>query len=202
MKLYFAPGSCSQASHIALYESGLPFETEKLIPSTMKTESGTDFMEINPKGYVPTLKMDDGNILTEGAVILQYIADQNPGSGLAPKAGTLERYRLQEWLNYIATEIHKSYGPLFNKALPEEAKINGLNVLTKRLSLVETQLSKTPYLMGDRFTICDAYLFVVLNWSERVGFDLNQFPKIQVYLAQIATRASVLAALRAEGLMQ
>jgi glutathione S-transferase len=202
MNLYFAPGSCSQASHIALHESGLPFETEKLIPSTMKTESGADFMEINPKGYVPTLKMDDGNILTEGAVILQYIADQNPGSGLAPKAGTLERYRLQEWLNYIATEIHKSYGPLFNKALPDEAKINGRNVLTKRLSLVETRLSKTPYLMGDSFTVCDAYLFVVLNWSDRVGFDLNQFPKIKEYLARIATRPSVLAALRAEGLIQ
>ena len=192
MKLYFAPGSCSQASHIALHESGLTFETEQLIPATMKTESGADFMQINPKGYVPTLIMDDGNILTEGAVILQYIADQNPASDLAPKAGTLERYRLQEWLNYIATEIHKSYSPLFNKALSDEARITGRNLLTKRLSLVETQLTKTPYLMGDRFAVCDAYLFVVLNWSEWVGFDLKQFPKINEYLARIATRPSVL----------
>ncbi len=202
MKLYFAPGSCSQASHIALHESGLSFETEKLIPSTMKTESGADFLEINPKGYVPTLKMDDGNILTEGAVILQFIADQNPGSGLAPKAGTLERYRLQEWLNYIATEIHKSYSPMFNKAFPEEVKTNFRNQLTRRLGLVETQLSKTQYLMGDKFTVCDAYLFVVLNWSAGVGFDLSQFPKITDYLARIVARPSVFAARRAEGFIK
>jgi glutathione S-transferase len=202
MKLYFASGSCSQASHIVLHESGLPFETEKLIPSTMKTESGVDFVEINPKGYVPTLKMDDGNILTEGAVILQYIADQNPGSGLAPKAGTLERYRLQEWLNYIATEIHKAYSPLFNKAFPDEVKTSFRNQLTRRLGLVETQLSKTQYLIGNTFTVCDAYLFVVLGWSSRVGFDLNQFPKITEYISRIKTRPSVIAALRAEGLTQ
>jgi glutathione S-transferase len=202
MKLYFASGSCSQASHIALHESGLPFETEKLIPSTMKTESGADFVEINPKGYVPTLRMDDGNILTEGAVILQYIADQNPGSGLAPKAGTLERYRLQEWLNYIATEIHKSYSPLFSKGNSEEVKTNAFNQLTRRLGLVETQLSKTQYLLGDKFTICDAYLFVVLGWSGPVGFDLTQFPKITDYISRIKARPSVIATLKAEGLMQ
>ena len=148
------------------------------------------------------LKMDDGNILTEGAVILQFIADQNPASGLAPKAGTLERYRLQEWLNYIATEIHKSYSPLFNKATSEEVKTNAHKLLKRRLGLVETQLSKTQYLMGDGFTVCDAYLFVVLNWSARVGFDLSQFPKITDYLARIAARPSVIDTLRAEGFIK
>ncbi|MGA8147010.1 MAG: glutathione transferase GstA [Gallionellaceae bacterium] len=202
MKLYYAPGACSLASHIALHESGLPFEIDKLNVPTKTTASGENFMQINPKGYVPTIKMDDGSYLTEGAVILQYIADQSPNSGLAPKAGTMERYRLQEWLNFIATEIHKSFGPLFNKALPEEAKINARNLLTRRLGYVEVQLANKPYLMGNSFTVADAYMFVVLNWSGRAGFDLGPLPKIKEYIARIAERPSVHAAMKAEGLIQ
>lgn len=202
MKLYFAPGACSLASHIALYETGLPFEIDKLNVPTKTTANGEDFMRINPKGYVPAIKLDDGSILTEGVAILQYIADQNPDSGLAPKSGTMERYRLQEWLNFISTEIHKTFGPLFNKTTPEEVKNNARNLLVKRLGYVETQLANKPYLMGDNFTVADAYLFVVVSWSSHVDFDLAQFPRIKEYTARIAARPSVQAAMKAEGLIQ
>ncbi len=201
MKLYYAPGACSLASHIALQESGLPFEIDKLNFSTKTTAGGEDFMQINPKGYVPTITLDDGSILTEGPAILQYIADRNPGSGLAPEAGTMERYRLQEWLTFIGTELHKSFSPLFNKAASDEVKNNARNMLTKRLSYVETQLANKPYLLGDRFTVADAYLFVVVSWSGHVGLDLSQFPKINEYTARIAARPSVQAAMKAEGLI-
>lgn len=202
MKLYYAPGACSLASHIALHETGLPFEIDKLNVPTKTTSSGEDFMQINPKGYVPTIRLDDGNILTEGAAILQYIADQKPGSGLAPKAGTLERYRLQEWLTFIGTEIHKSFSPMFNKAASDEVKNYARTLLSKRLGYVETQLANKPYLMGDSFTVADAYLFVVVSWSDHVGFDLGQFPRIKEYLARIAARPAVQAAMKAEGLIQ
>ena len=201
MKLYYAPGACSLASHIALQESGLPFEIDKLNFSTKTTAGGEDFMQINPKGYVPTITLDDGSILTEGPAILQYIADRNPGSGLAPEAGTMERYRLQEWLTFIGTELHKSFSPLFNKAASDEVKNNARNMLTKRLSYVETQLANKPYLLGDRFTVADAYLFVVVSWSGHVGLDLSQFPRINEYTARIAARPSVQAAMKAEGLI-
>ena len=201
MKLYYAPGACSMASHIALYETGLPFEIDKYNGPANKTGSGEDFTKINPKGYVPAIKLDDGNILTEGAAILQYIADQKPDAGLAPKAGTLERYRLQEWLTFIGTEIHKSYSPLFNKDAAPEVKDYARNLLTKRLGYVESQLDNKQFLMGKRFTVADAYLFVVLSWSRHVGYDLSPFPKIKEYLAHIAVRPSVQAAMKAEGLI-
>lgn len=202
MKLYYAPGACSLASHIALHESGLPFEIDKLNVPTKTTASGEDFMQINPKGYVPAIKLDDGSILTEGAVILQYIADRNPGSSLAPKAGTMERYRLQEWLNFIATEIHKSFSPLFNKAASDEVKKSARDLLTKRLGYVEAQLANKPYLMGDSFTVADAYMFVVLSWSNHAGFDLGQFSRINEYVARIAARPAVQSAMKAEGLIR
>ena len=202
MKLYYSPGACSLASHIALYETGLPFEIDRLIKTTKMTVGGEDFMQINPKGYVPTIKLDDGSILTEGAAVLQYIADQKPDSGLAPKAGTIERYRLQEWLTFISSEIHKSFSPFFNKDATEEVKTNSRNHLIKRLAYVETQLANNPYLMGDHFTVADAYMFVVVNWSNHVGFDLGPFPKIQEYLARIAVRPAVQAAMKAEGLIK
>ncbi len=202
MKLYYAPGTCALASHIALEETGQPFELDKLNVPTKTTASGEDFMQINPKGYVPAVKLDDGNILTEGAVILQYIADQNPSSNLAPMLGTMERYRLQEWLNFIGSEVHKTYSPMFNKAVAENYKVIARTLLAKRLSYVETQLANKSYLMGDTFTIADAYLFTVLRWSERVSFDLNPFPNIQGYLLRIAARPSVQAAMKAEGLIQ
>jgi len=145
-------------------------------------------------------KLDDGSILTEGAVILQYIADQNPNSGLAPKAGAMERYRLQEWLNFIGSEIHKSFSPLFNKSAPEVYKNIVRDLLIKRLSFIETQLANKPYLMGDNFTVADAYLFVVLRWSESVSFNLDQFQNIKDYVARISLRPSVQAAMKAEGL--
>ena len=202
MKLYYSPGACSLASHIVLYETGLPFETDRLIKTTKMTVGGEDFMQINPKGYVPTIKLDDGSILTEGAAVLQYIADQNPDSGLAPKAGTMERYRLQEWLTFISSEIHKSFSPFFNKDTTEEVKTNSRNHLTKRLGYVETQLANKPYLMGDHLTVADAYMFVVVNWSNSVGFDLSPFPRIKEYLARIAERPAVQAAMKAEGLLK
>ena len=159
-------------------------------------------MHLNPKGYVPAIKLDDGSVLTEGAAVLQYIADQKPDSGLAPKAGTMERYRLQEWLTFISSEIHKSFSPFFNKDATEDTKNIARNNLNRRLPHVEAQLAKTPYLMGDRFTVADAYLFVVVNWSKHVGFDLSPFPKIQDYLARIGARPAVQAALKAEGLLK
>lgn len=202
MKLYYAPGACSMASHIALHETGLPFEIDKLDAATKMTASGENFMLVNPKGYVPTIRLDDGSIMTEGAAVLQYIADQNPASGLAPKAGTMERYRLQEWLTFIGTELHKTYGPLFNKAVSPDVKTRGFDLLTRRLGYVETQLADKPYLMGDSFSVADAYMFVVVRWSDRIGFDLGPFPKLKEYLARIAARPTVQAAMKAEGLIQ
>jgi glutathione S-transferase len=202
MKLYYAPGSCSLASHIALYETGLPFEIDKINVPTKTTASGEDFMKINPKSYVPAIRLNDGSILTEGAAVLQYIADQNPASGLAPKAGTLERYRLQEWLTFISTEIHKSFSPLFNKDAAAAVKDYARDLLNKRLPYVEAQLANKPYLMGNSFTVADAYLFVVVSWSNRVGFDIGQFPNIKEYMARIVARPSVQAAMKAEGLIQ
>lgn len=202
MKLYYSPGACSLASHIALYETGLPFEIDRLIKTTKMTVGGEDFMQINPKGYVPTIKLDDGSILTEGAAVLQYIADQKPDSGLAPKAGTMERYRLQEWLTFISSEIHKSFSPLFNKDASEDVKNYARNMLSKRLVYAETQLANKPYLMGDHFTVADAYFFVVMGWSNHVGYDLSPFPRIQEYLARIAVRPAVQAAMKAEGLLK
>lgn len=202
MKLYYSPGACSLASHIALYETGLPFEIDRLIKTTKMTVGGEDFMQINPKGYVPTIKLDDGSILTEGAAVLQYIADQKPDSGLAPKAGTMERCRLQEWLTFISSEIHKSFSPLFNKDASEDVKNYARNMLSKRLVYAETQLANKPYLMGDHFTVADAYFFVVMGWSNHVGYDLSPFPRIQEYLARIAVRPAVQAAMKAEGLLK
>ena len=202
MKLYYSPGACSLASHIALYETGLPFEVDKIIKTTKMTVGGENFMQLNPKGYVPTIKLDDGSILTEGAAILQYIADQQPASGLAPKAGTMERYRLQEWLTFISSEIHKSFSPMFNKEATEEMKNYARNNLTRRLIHAETQLANTPYLMGDHFTVADAYFFVVMNWSNAVGFDLAPYPYIKEYMARVAARPAVQAAMRAEGLLK
>jgi len=202
MKLYYAPGACSLASHIALHETGLPFEIEKVDFATKKTDRGDDFMQINPKGYVPTIKLDDGSILTEGGAILQYIADQQPDSGLAPRAGTMERYRLQEWLTFIGTEIHKMFSPIFNKAATEEVKANARNLISKRLGYVETQMANKPYLMGDKFSVADAYLFTIVRWSNFAGLDLSPFPRLNEYMARVAARPKVQAAIQAEGLLK
>ncbi|MEO7621915.1 MAG: glutathione transferase GstA [Gallionella sp.] len=202
MKLYYSPGTCSLASHIALYETGLQFETDRLIKTTKMTTGGENYMQVNPKGYVPALKLDNGSILTEGAAVLQYIADQKPDSGLAPPCGTMERYHLQEWLTYISSEIHKSFSPLFNKDASEDVKSHAHSMLSKRLVYAEAQLADKPFLMGDHFTVADAYFFVVMNWSKIVGFDLAPVPNIKEFLARIAVRPAVQAAMKVEGLLK
>ena len=200
MKLYYVPGACSLAPHIALREAGLAFELDRMDPATRRTEKGEDYTQVNPKGYVPALRLDNGEVLTEVAVILQYVADQKPGAGLAPAAGTLERYRLHEWLNFIATEVHKQFSPFFNPKLTPEWKANQLTLLSRRFDTLAKQLGQKPYLMGDRFTVADAYLFTILSWSKLFQVDLGKWPALTEYLGRIAARPAVQAALKAEGL--
>jgi len=200
MKLYYVPGACSLAPHIALREAGLAFELDKMDPATRRTEKGEDYTQVNPKGYVPTLRLDNGEVLTEAAVILQYVADQKPGAGLAPAAGTLERYRLHEWLNFVATEVHKQFSPFFNPKLTPEWKDNQLTLLGRRFDTLAKHLGHQPYLMGDRFTVADAYLFTILSWSKLFQVDLGKWPALTEYLGRIAARPAVQAALKAEGL--
>jgi len=198
MKLYYRPGTCSLAAHIILHEAGFTFEIDKLDKTTQRTASGEDFTAINPKGYVPALRLDDGQVLTEGVVILQYLADQKPESGLAPRAGTLERYRLMEWLNFVATEIHKTFSPLFRPNITPQLREGQLSLLARRLDYVERHLADKPYLMGEAFTVVDAYLFTVLNWCHNFDIDLGAWPKIKDYVARVAVRPSVRAAKKAE----
>ncbi len=202
MKLYYSPAACSLASHIALHEAGLTFDTEKVDLGSHKTASGEDFYKVNSKGYVPAIKLADGSLLTEGGAILQYIADQKPDSGLAPKNGTMDRYRLQEWLTFIGTEVHKPMGSLFNKAMPEETKIATHALIGKRLDYVEGELAGKQYLTGDKFTVADAYLFTCTNWGNFVGYDLGKRENLKAYMGRVAARPHVQAALKAEGLVK
>jgi glutathione S-transferase len=201
MKLYYSPGACSLSPHIVLLEAGLNFTAEKVDLKTKKTETGADFTKVNSKGAVPALIMDDGNLLTEGAAIVQYVADQKPHSGLAPANGTLERYRLIELLNYIASEIHKGYSPLWNPAITPEAKAATLATLDKKFAFLTAQLGDKPYLLGDTFTVADAYLFTILSWSSHVGVDLTKWHALTAYLARVGHRPKVQEALKAEGLI-
>jgi len=198
MKLYFSPGACSLSPHIALREAGLSFDLEQVDLKTKKTKSGADFREINPKGYVPALQLDDGQVLTEGPAIVQYVADRKPESGLAPAAGTLARYRLQEWLNYISTELHKAFGPLFNPKTPAEQKEQIKEGLGARFDYLSKHLGNQPYLMGEAFTVADGYLFTVLRWTKMVEIDLTKWPVLAAYVARIGDRPAVHAALAAE----
>jgi glutathione S-transferase len=202
MKLYFAPGACSLSPHIVLREAGLPFDLEKVSLSKKQTAGGADFSTVNPKGYVPALHLDDGEILTEGPAIVQYLADRKPETHLAPAAGTMARYRLQEWLSFIGTELHKQYSPLFNSKSPDETKTIQREYLARRIAFVAHSLTGKPYLMGDHFTVADAYLFTVLRWSKLVGVDLGAWPVIGEYLERVAARPAVHAALEAEGLLK
>ena len=202
MKLYFSPGACSLSPRIALLEAGLPFDTQKVDTKTKQMEGGGDFWTINSKGYVPVLQLDSGDFLTEGPAIVQYIADQKPESGLAPKAGTLERYRLQEWLNFITSEVHKGFSPLFDPATPADAKQGFRDKLGKRFDWLSTQLTGKNYLMGDTFTVADGYLFTVLNWGQWVGIDIAKWPVLKDYQARVAARPKVQEALKAEGLIK
>ncbi len=202
MKLYYSPGACSLSPHIALREAGLSFDMQKVDLNSKQMAGGEDFTAVNAKGYVPALALDDGQMLTEGPAIVQYIADQKPESGLAPKAGTLERYRLMEWLNFIASELHKTFAPLFHPEVAAEWRQAARDRIAQRLDIVEKHLQGKDYLMGKQFTVADGYLFTVLNWSKFVAFDLGKWPLVQAYLARVAARPKVQEALKAEGLVK
>ncbi|HSI57005.1 MAG TPA: glutathione transferase GstA [Ideonella sp.] len=202
MKLYYSPGACSLSPHIALLEAGLPVTLVKASTKTKLLEDGSDFLAINPKGQVPTLELDSGERLTEGPAIVQYIADQAPASGLAPAAGTMARYRLIEWLNFITSELHKGFSPLFNPATVAETKAQAAAALQKRLAWVDSQLEGQRYLLGENFTVADAYLFTVTNWAGAVKLDISGLKNLGRYMARVAARPAVQAALVAEGLVK
>jgi glutathione S-transferase len=202
MKLYYSPGACSLSPHIVLYESGLPFEAVLASTKTHKLQDGTDYYTINPKGYVPLLELDDGQRLSEGPAIVQYLADLVPSRQLAPPAGTMARYRLMEWLNFISSEIHKSFSPLFWPDMPEEAKAIYRERLQGRFRYVDGQLEGRGYLLGDAFSVADAYLYVVSNWAPKVGVEIGNLPHLQAFIARMSARPSVQSAMRAEGLLK
>lgn len=199
MKLYFSPMACSLSPHIALREAGLDVELVRVdLKSHTLVSDGSDFAGINPKGYVPVLELDDGTRLTEGPAIVQYIADLKPAAGLAPQNGTLPRYRLQEWLTFINSEIHKGFGPLFRPTTPDDVKAAARETLAKRLDYVAAQLKDRDYLLGDRFSVADGYLFTVLNWGQWTGVDIARWPALQAFQQRIGSRPAVQAALAAE----
>ena len=202
MKLYYSPGTCSLSPHITLREAGIAVELVKVNLAAAMTEGGDNYMKINPKGYVPLLELDNGERLSEGPAIVQYIADQAPAKNLAPANGTLARYHLQEWLNFITSEVHKGFGPLFTSDMPEVAKTLARAKLAQRFSWVNEQLDGKQFLMGDTFTVADAYLFTVAGWGKHTGVDISQYTHLTAYMARVATRPAVQAALKAEGLLK
>lgn len=202
MKLYFTPGACSLSPHIVLREAGLNFDLEQVDLATKKTKSGADYTQVNPKGQVPVLQLDNGEFLTEGPVIVQYLADQKPESGLVPRAGTLERYRVQEWLNFITSELHKTFSPLFRPNTPEEYKQIIKENLANHFSYLDQHLANKQYLMGDQLTVADAYCFVVVSWSKPMKIDLSAWPNLKAYLDRVAARPKVQEAMKAEGLIR
>ncbi len=202
MKLYYSPGACSLSPHIALREAGLAFEPVLASTKTHALADGTDYYTINPLGYVPLLELDDGTRLAEGPAILQYVADQVPQKNLAPAAGTLARYRLQSLLNFVSTELHKGYSPLFNPATPDAYKTIVRDKLASRYQWVDAQLAGKDYLTGDHFSVADGYLFTVTNWAPRVGVDLSAFANVAAFMARTAARPAVQEALKAEGLLK
>ncbi|NVO58548.1 glutathione transferase GstA [Rhodobacteraceae bacterium B1Z28] len=203
MKLYYKPGACPLASHIALHETGRPFEIEAVDTAAGQTESGADYHTINPKGYVPALGLDDGSVLTEGAAVFQFIADSNPEAGLAPVAGTLARARMQEQLNWIGTELHKAFGPLFRDGTSEADKDATRTAVAGKFDLIEVQLQDgREWLVSNQFSVADAYLFVVANWANFTGIDLSRWPRLAAFVSRSAARPSAQAAMRAEGLIQ
>ena len=201
MKLYYSPGACSLSPHIALCEAGLTYTALKAPTKTHKLDDGTDYYSINPLGYVPLLELDDGSRLTEGPAIVQYIADQVPAKNLAPANGTWARYKMQSWLTFIGTELHKSFSPLFNPATPDDAKAATKAKITGRLQWVEGELAGKQYLMGDHFTVADGYLFTVTNWAKPTGLDISGFANIAAFRERMMARPGVQAAMKAEGLM-
>ena len=202
MKLYYAPGACSLSPHIVSRELGIPVELRKVNTKEKSIEGGGDYWKVNGRGYVPALELDDGQILTEGPAIVQYLADQKPAAGLMPKAGSLERYRVQEWLNFLTSEIHKQFSPLFKPNTPEEYKKIAKENLAGRFDWLDRQLAGKDYLMGKQFTVADAYLFVLLGWTKPTQIDLARWPNLAAFHARVGARPKVQEALRAEGLLK
>ena len=202
MKLYYSPGACSLSPHIALKESGLAFEAIAAPTRTHKLADGTDYYSINPLGYVPLLVLDDGTKLREGPAIVQYIAEQVPAKQLAPANGSFERYKLQEWLSFIGTELHKGFSPLFTPGMPEEAKTMTKTRLLSRLQWVDGELANKLFLMGDTFTVADGYLFTIANWTKHVGIDISCFANLVAFVTRVGARPAVQDAMRAEGLLK
>jgi glutathione S-transferase len=199
MRLFYAPGACSLSPHIVALEAGIKLAFEKVDLKTKKTADGSDYLTINPKGAVPALQLDDGEILTEGPAIVQYLAEQRPQAGLVPAAGTMAHYRLLEILGFINSEIHKGYSPLFNPAISAADRSEKIAYLQKRYGFIEAQLKKHPYLLGDQFSVADAYLFTVTNWATPLKVDLSRFPKVLDFQKRIGARPAVQAAMKAEG---
>jgi len=202
MKLYYSPGACSLSPHIVAREAGLKFDLQKVNTKDKSMEGGGDFWQVNAKGYVPTLELDNGERLTEGPAIVQYIADQVPDKKLAPANGTFARARLQEWLNFTTSEIHKTYSPLFNPAVPEEYKTIAKAKLVDRYRWVDAQLEGKSFLLGDAFSVADAYLFTVTNWAKPVGIDISGFKNLGAFMGRVAARPAVQEAMKAEGLLK
>jgi glutathione S-transferase len=202
VKLYYSPGACSMAPHIVANEAGIPLELVKVDIPNKKTADGDDFWLVNAKGYVPALRLDDDSVLTEVAVICQYLADQKPQSGLAAKAGTMARYREMEALNFVSAEVHKQLGAMFNPRMTPEMKEVQMGVVERRLAPLEKSLADKLYMLGDQFTAADAYLFNVLNWTKPLQIDLAKWPNIQAYLGRVGARPKVQETLKAEGLVK
>lgn len=200
MKLYYSPGACSLSPHIALREAGLAFEPVLASTKSHKLQDGTDYYGINPLGYVPMLELDDGTRLREGPAIVQYIADLAPTKNLAPANGTMQRYRLQEWLTFVGTEMHKGFSPLFNPNMPEEAKTLSKTRLLSRYEWLDSELADKDFLMGEHFSVADGYLFTVTNWAKPTGLDISKFANLNAWHARVAARPAVQEALKAEGL--
>ena len=202
MKLYYSPGACSLSPHIALLEAGLPYDLVKVDLRAKKLENGDDYLKVNPKGQVPALALDNGELATEGPVIVQMIADKAPGKNLAPARDSAERYRLQEWLNYITGELHKNFGPMFSPVLADDAKAFFKDRVMGKFKYLETALAGKDYVMGKQFTVADGYLFTMLSWADRMKFDLSGLPNLLAYKARVAARPKVQEALAKEGLLK
>jgi glutathione S-transferase len=202
MKLYYSPGACSLSPHIVARELGIPVELKKVNTKDKTVEGGGDYWQVNGRGYVPALELDNGQVLTEGPAIVQYLADQKPEAGLAPKNGSLERYRLQEWLNLLTSEVHKQFSPLFKPNTPEEYKKIAKENLATRFDWLDKQLAGRDYLMGKQFTVADAYLFVLLNWTKFQSIDLGRWPSLAAFQGRVGARPKVQEALQAEGLLK
>lgn len=201
MKLFFSPGACSLSPHIVAQELGIPLTLVKVDTQNKKLADGGDYLSVNPKGYVPAIELDSGEVLTEGPTIVQYLADRKPEAKLVPPGGTLERYRVQEMLGYINSEIHKTYSPLFRPTTSPELRKDREDYLRRRYTLIEQRLAKGgPYLFGEQFTVADAYLFTVTNWANFLKLDLSEFPGLLAFQGRVAARPAVQAALVAEGL--